>query len=419
MIGRGAATLRHLLAVATILTAGASPGAAVVPAPDPPGSELTVYVMTMGIGPAVWERFGHNAVVIEDRRAGTSIAYNYGMFSFRQENFILRFLQGRMLYWMAGYPTANDVPRYEAAGRAVWRQELRLTPAARVALRDFLEWNAEPEHAYYRYDYYWDNCSTRVRDAIDQAIGGALHEQSLRPGSGSFRFHTLRLNAHNPLLYTGLNLALGQGADLPVARWDEMFLPLLLHDYLREIRIRDTSGALRPLVVREDTLVNATRYAVPSRPPRWEWSYLLLGMVLGACCWWGGRHGSTSRGARSLLRVVGTGWAFLTGMSGTIMAGLWGLTDHAIAARNQNVLQCTVIALALAVVLPLALQNPARWSGMARVCALMVGGASLLGLLLKLLPGLDQGNLQILALTVPANLGLAAGVLAWTAASRD
>jgi hypothetical protein len=106
-------------------------------------------------------------------------------------------------------------------------------------------------------------------------------------------------------------------------------------------------------------------------------------------------------------------------MSGTIIAGLWGLTDHAIAARNQNVLQCTVIALALAVALPLALQHPARWSGMARVCALMVGGASLLGLLLKLLPGLDQGNLQILALTVPANLGLAAGVLAWTAARRD
>jgi len=417
--GRGAATLRHLLLACAILAVGTSPVAAAAPAADPPGSEITVYLLTMGVGPAAWERFGHNAIVIEDRRAGTSIAYNYGMFSFRQDNFILRFLQGRMTYWMAGYPTDADVSRYEAAGRAVWRQELGLAPSARLALREFLEWNAQPEHAYYRYDYYRDNCSTRVRDAIDRAVGGALQAQTQLPGSGSFRFHTLRLNAHNPLLYTGLNLALGGGADLPVSRWDEMFLPLLLHDYLREIRIRDTSGVLRPLVVREDTLVNATRYSAPSRPPPWGWGYLLIGTLIGSCCWWGGRRGSTSRGARAALRIVGTGWALVTGLAGLVMAGLWGFTDHAIAVRNQNVLQGTVVALALAMALPLALRHRARWSGVARVCALMVGAASLAGLLLKLLPGADQENLQILALTVPANLGLVAGVLAGTARGGD
>jgi hypothetical protein len=372
----------------------------------------------MGVGPAAWERFGHNAIVIEDHRAGTSIAYNYGMFSFRQDNFILRFLQGRMMYWMAGYPTDADVPRYAAAGRAVWRQELWLAPAARLALREFLIWNAQPEHAYYRYDYYRDNCSTRVRDAIDQSIGGALHAQSQLAASGSFRFHTLRLNAHNPLLYTALDLALGRGADQPILRWDEMFLPLLLHDYVREVRVRDSSGTLRPLVVREDTLVNATRHSVPSRPPRWDWGFLLLGTLVGSCCWWSGWRSSTSGGARAAFRIVATGWAVLTGMVGLILAGLWGLTDHAIAGGNENLLQCTVVAIALAVALPLALKHPARWSRAARACALMVGVASLVGVMLKLLPGDDQGNLQILALTVPANLGLVAGVLACTARGR-
>jgi hypothetical protein len=324
-----------------------------------------------------------------------------------------------MLYWMAGYPTADDLPRYEAAGRAVWRQELLLPPAARAALRDFLEWNAEPEHAYYRYDYYRDNCSTRVRDAIDAAIGGALLAQSLRPGSGSFRFHTLRLNANNPLLYTGLNVVLGEAVDGPVSRWDEMFLPLLLHDYLRDVTVRDSTGELRPLVVREDTLVRSDRYPAPPRPPRWGWWYLLLGTLLGACGWWGGIRARGSRRARSLFAVVGSGWAILTGVAGIIMAGLWVLTDHAVAAQNENVLQCTVIALALGLVLPLSIGNPARWSGMARACAIMVAGASLLGVLLKLLPGMDQANLQVLSLTVPANLGLAAGVLSWTAAPRN
>ena len=417
MSRRGVATLRHLLVAGFFPTIAAAQVAA-APSTEPPGSELTVYILTMGVGPAVWERFGHNAIVIEDHHAGTSIAYNYGMFSFRQESFLLRFLQGRMMYWMAGYPTADDLPRYAAAGRAVWRQELDLEPAARAGLRDFLEWNAAPEHAYYRYDYYRDNCSTRVRDAIDAAVGGALHARSLVPGSGSFRFHTLRLNANNPLLYTGLNLVLGEEVDAPVSRWDEMFLPLLLHEYLRDITVRDSTGEPRPLVAREDTLVNSDRYPVPSRPPRWGWGYLLLGTLLGGCCWWGGSRGQASRRARTLFAVVGTSWAILTGVAGTIMAGLWVLTDHAVAARNENVLQCTVIALALGLVLPLAVGNRARWASMARVFALLVGGASLLGLLLKLLPAMDQANLQVLAFTVPANLGLAAGVLAWTAAPR-
>jgi hypothetical protein len=418
VIWRGVATLRRLLVAGCLVTASAATVEA-EPSAEPPGRDLTVYILTMGVGPAVWERFGHNAIVIEDRRAGTSIAYNYGMFSFRQESFLLRFLQGRMMYWMAGYPTADDLPRYGAAGRAVWRQELRLEPAARAGLRDFLEWNAEPQHAYYRYDYYRDNCSTRVRDAIDAAIGGALHAQSLAAGSGSFRFHTLRLNANNALLYTGLNLVLGEEVDAPVSRWDEMFLPLLLHDYLRDITVRDSTGESRSLVVREDTLVHSDRFPAPPRPPRWGWGYFMLGTLLGGCCWWAGSRGQASRRARTLFAVVGTSWAILTGVAGSIMAGLWALTDHAVAARNENVLQCTVIALALGLVLPLAVRHRARWASMARACALMVAGASLLGMLLKLLPTMDQANLQVLAFTVPANLGLAAGVLRWTAAPRN
>ena len=139
----------------------------------PPGSELTISIMTMGAGAEVWERFGHNAIVVEDRRLGSSVAYNYGMFSFRQENFLLRFLQGRMMYWMAGISTPKaSCPSTATLQRSVWQQELNLTPAQRLALRDFLEWNARKENRFYRYDYYRDNCSTRVRDAIDRVLGG-------------------------------------------------------------------------------------------------------------------------------------------------------------------------------------------------------------------------------------------------------
>jgi hypothetical protein len=367
--------------------------------------------MTMGVGAEVWERFGHNAIIIEDRSRSTSLAYNYGMFSFRQENFLLRFVQGRMLYWMADYPAEEELPRYRAVRRSVWRQALNLTPAQRLALRDFLAWNSRGDNRFYRYDYYRDNCSTRVRDAIDRVIGGAVAAQAQGPASGSYRFHTLRLNANNKLLYLGLALLEGRGADVPATRWDEMFLPLKLRDYLRDIRVPDSVGTLVPLVVREDTLYESTSFPVPDAPPHWLPAFLTIGVLLGGFLWWGGAAGRSLGMARGMLLWGGTVWALLTGVAATIMAVLWAFTDHAIAARNENVLQCTVFALALGAILPFALRDRPWATRSARMLALLVGGLALLGLVLKLVPGFDQVNGQVLALTVPANLGLMAGVL--------
>jgi hypothetical protein len=368
--------------------------------------------MTMGVGAEVWERFGHNAIVVEDRSRGSSLAYNYGMFSFRQENFLLRFLQGRMRYWMAGYPTEDEIPRYVQLRRSVWKQELNLTPAQRVALRNYLEQNALPENRFYRYDYYLDNCSTRIRDAIDHVLGGAFHAQMAAPASGTYRFHTQRLNTHNLPLYTGLLIVLGQRADAPVTRWEEMFLPLKLREYLREVRVPDSTGALVPLVRTERTLFESDAYPVPDVPPRWGWRYLLGGLVLGGIFAWGGAREERSRLARWGLAVGGTVWALITGIAGAILTGLWAFTDHLVASRNENVLQASLFALALAVALPLALQGRPMARKLARYLGVAVGGLSLLGLLLKALPAFHQVNGQVLALFVPANVGLMLGVLA-------
>ncbi len=388
----------------------AAPHAATAQALPEPGSDLTIAVMTMGVGAEVWERFGHNAIVVENRSRGTSTAYNFGMFSFRQENFVLRFIQGRMQYWMAGYPTEDDVPRYIQRDRSVWRQELDLTPAQRAAVRDFLEWNARDENKFYRYDYYLDNCSTRVRDVLNQALGGALERQTRMPGR-SFRFHTRRLTAHNPLLYTGLMLALGQQADRPRTRWDEMFLPLMLRQHLRDIRVPDPAGGYQPLVRAEASLYESERYRVREEPPVWMPWYLALGGLLGLLLAWSGtRYGRTGQGRLGFL-VPATAYTLVTGVAGAITAGMWALTDHRAAAHNENVLQVTLFSLALAVLLPLARPEGRGTSRAVRGLAWLVGGLSVLGLLLKLLPMFYQVNGEVLALLVPANIGLAVGVL--------
>jgi hypothetical protein len=224
--------------------------------PQPlPGEELVVYLMTIGPGSAIWESFGHNAIWVRDQARGTDIAYNYGMFDFAQPGFIPRLMRGEMRYWMEGFDGPMSARYYANANRTVILQELNLTPSERVSLRDYLEWNARPENRFYDYDPYGDNCSTRVRDALDRALGGTL--RTMLEGvhtETSYRSHTQRLTAHALAAYTGLMLALGQTMDEPINAWQEGFIPMKLAEHLRTIRLGGPDGNPVPLVLAETVL---------------------------------------------------------------------------------------------------------------------------------------------------------------------
>jgi Domain of unknown function (DUF4105) len=378
--------------------------------PARPGSDLTVYLMTMGPGKRVWERFGHNAIWIHDPAAGTDNTYNYGLFDFHQENFLLRFIQGRMWYWMQGFPAQAYVEQYRRANRSVWVQELEMAPAARRELQQFLEWNERPENRFYHYDYYRDNCSTRVRDALDRALGGSIRRHTEAANSGrTYRFHTQRLTANDPLVYTGLLLGLGQPVDRPISVWEEMFLPLALREHVRNITVTGPGGTQIPLVKSERTLVDSTEPVPPRAPPRWLPFYLLAGVVLGGAAYVLAQLGRRSRPARRGFLALAWIWVLVTGTAGLLLAGLWGLTDHAAAYYNENLLQMNVLAVPLIVLLPgyVRRRSAAR---LVLTLAAAVAAISALGLLLKLLPPFHQVNGQIIALALPAHAGVAAGI---------
>src|SRR3982751_4592367 len=158
-----------------------------------PGSDLTVYLLTFGWGEAVWERFGHNAIWIKDRARGTDMTYNWGMFDFNQPHFIWRFVTGDTRYWMEPIDLQAMVRYYRQFNRSILAQELNLTPPQRLELQQYLMVNALPQNKFYRYDYYRDNCSTRLRDALDHALGGQLQTSTVsRKTDGSYRWHTQR-----------------------------------------------------------------------------------------------------------------------------------------------------------------------------------------------------------------------------------
>jgi hypothetical protein len=390
----------------------APPSGAPNPA-QPPGAELTVSLMTMGIGERVWERFGHNAILVEDHARGTAKAYNYGLFDFRQHNFILRFVQGRMLYWMQGFDLESTLEVYRRSNRSVWVQELNLTPAERVALRDFLEWNERPENRFYRYDYYRDNCSTRIRDALDRVLGGRIRAATDTIVTGrSYRFHTSRLIASDLPLYTGLLLALGQPADHQLTAWEEMFLPLEVRTWIRHVTVVDDSGRTVPLVKGERTLFEGTEPEPRAAPPARVPAYLAAGLVLGFALWGLGRRGPTSTGARRWFGWLSGAWALLAGLVGVLLASLWAFTDHAVAYRNENLFQANLLLLPLVVASPALARGVARARRTALLFSALVAASSLAGLVLKVSPAFSQQNAEVLALFVPANLGLALGITA-------
>jgi hypothetical protein len=365
--------------------------------------------MTMGPGKRIWERFGHNAIWIHDPVHGTDQAYNYGLFDFRQHNFLLRFVQGRMWYWMQGFPVQSYLELYRRTNRTVWLQELAISQSRARELQRFLEWNERPENRFYHYDYYRDNCSTRVRDALDRAFGGQIRRQTeTRPTGHTYRFHTSRLTTNDPPIHTALLVALGHPVDRPISAWQEMFLPLAMREHFRTLTVTDERGSPQPLVRSERTLYQSTDPVPPNAPPDWLPAYLVIGLAFGgAIVALALRSG---RAAAIGFRVLVLGWVMLSGLGGLVLAGLWGLTDHTAAYYNENLLQLNPLVLPLLWLVPSWFRRSTRKPRAALALGIVVGVVSILGLLLKLFPVFYQVNGSVIALALPVHVGLAAGL---------
>ena len=376
-----------------------------------PGSNLTIYLLTMGPGDQVWEKFGHNAIWIHDDLNRTDIAYHWGLFDFADRNFVPNFARGRMRYSMGAFDMDETVDQYRRTNRTVWAQRLNLQPAQKQRLLEFVAWNIRPENRFYHYDYFRDNCSTRVRDALDLALGGAIKSATEATRSGtSYRFHTARLTQDDWPVFTGTMLGLGEPVDREITVWEEMFLPVRMKDQLVKIRVNGARG-LEPLVQDERVIVQATREPEKSQVNRGILGYLLIsaiGLLIGYGLWVIGGRGARVGPALTLAIV----WSIVAGFAGSLLAGLWAFTDHLYSYRNENLFQLNPLSLVLAVALARLMWRRGRGgkapSRFAVTTARIVAGLSLLGFVLQLLPALDQVNGYAIALALPLHIGVLA-----------
>ncbi|MEJ5208863.1 DUF4105 domain-containing protein [Denitratimonas sp. CY0512] len=422
MRGRGISSVhtagRHLLAGLLVLMLGwltpalaqtqdhvqgiADPAAQQPPAPR-------IGVITMTPGEDYWARFGHNAILVEDAASGERISYNYGYFDFEQPGFMRRFMRGQMLYQLVALPLEVDLHTYAAEGRGATLQWLDLPAAQAIALADFLKLNALPENADYRYDYFTDNCSTRVRDALDRALDGALARQLRTRSHGlTYRNEALRLGAGLPWMLLGMHAGLGPFADRPLSLWDEAFVPQRLADALQSVELEDGRPLVREQLELLPDRLALERDTAPSLRAHFAIAggglALLLGLLL---------RPRAGRAARLAGTALAAGIWLACGLGGLVLVGLWTLTAHVAAWGNENLLLFNPLCLALLAAIPSLARGrqPPRWLV---ATAQLVVAAAALALFLRFLPFRIQNNADFIVLLGPIH-----AVLAWRLTRRD
>ena len=356
----------------------------------PCAAGLRVQVVTIGPGELPWERFGHNALIVRGDD-GRGVAFDWGRFDFEQPGFLTRFARGEMLYSSGAADADALLDAYVRLGRGVTVQDLNLTPAQAAAALAYCERAYLPDQREYVYDYYTANCSTKLRDALDAALGGALKERWQGAATGTtYRRETERHLAPDPAMWFAVHAAAGPSTEVPIDCWQHAFVPAVLADLL------DAGGlATRRVELQADPI------GVPAAPPtRWPATGVIgLGVAFLTLL-------PVAFGRLWPARLLAAGWSLFAGLLGLIGVGLWALTDHDAGYANQTVLLVSPVGLAVAL-----LTLVPRW----RRAAAWAAGVQLvlcgLGTLLFLTP-VGQHNAAVVTLALPATAA------AWWVASR-
>lgn len=370
------------------------------------GEDLEISLITFGPGSALYEWWGHGAIAVEDTRLHQARLYNFGMFDFEK---FASFALGRLEFYVAEDSVPFTLRMYAREDRDVTVQILNLSPAARLAVAQKLSDNVLPQNRNYLYHHYFDNCATRLRDAIDFALSGQLHEEEKGPGRFTLREQTRRFTSVSPAMSALLDFMMNDSIDQPISLWQEAFLPDVLSREVASATYVDAQGKRVPLVARTIPYHQSLhRTPVPDQPPH-DWPWLLgLGALFGGLLLLFGKLAAAGRKlGRVLFGLQSALFGLLVGLPGTVLLLMWLITNHEVTFHNENLFLANPLTL-LAVPFGLGLAfGGAKSKRRLFKLSLLLAGLGTLLLLLKALPWFDQNNWNILGLLLPALWGLA------------
>lgn len=287
---------------------------------------LRISLITCGTGDELYASFGHTAVRIVDSNNGTDIVYNYGTFNYFDENFELKFMRGKLLYYLSSETFGDFISLYAMEHRRVEEQTLRLSSEKAQMLQAMLNENLLPEHRAYKYDFYFDNCATRIRDLFPKLMGNSF---SFGPTIRAEDHLTYRQitdvylrNKHWERL--GINLLLGSKVDKQMSNEDIMFLPDYLQSGVENATYNGMKFSDKPLVILPETPMTTNKINVPFLLILAIALFTIAGLLIPSWKPFG------SLMVHLLLTV--------TGLLGVVILLMWLGTDHQACKPNFNIL---------------------------------------------------------------------------------
>ncbi|MBL7941533.1 MAG: DUF4105 domain-containing protein [Flavobacteriales bacterium] len=297
--------------------------------------QISATVLTCSPGPDLYSLFGHTAIRLRFEQKGhmRDLVYNYGTFEFG-DDFYMKFTKGKLDYMLSRSDFQDFMQEYQLTGRGVVEQVLNLTPEEAAQLLQLLETNLLPENRYYRYDFFYDNCATRVRDMIAQVCaqsGDSINFTHVPAEHYSFRRGIQNYLDYMPWSDLGIDIALGKPCDRLMGKGQDMFLPDSLYNEFRfALRGNDE------LVSTETTLLPKLFSPEPAgfwKPVNLFFLFLILQVIWGL---W--RLGARLAASKSPLILPDRLLFFISGLVGVLVIFLWFFTDHLATRPNLNVL---------------------------------------------------------------------------------
>ena len=299
----------------------------------PLSEHATASVITCGAGNDFYTTFGHSAIRIQDTARGIDWVYNYGTFDFDTPHFYWQFARGRLNYCLSRSRMENFMAVYDYEQRAVWEQKLNFTPQEVNNLFGALEWNFLPENRFYQYDFFRDNCATRVRDMVEAANGKrTIGFDDWEDYSYRYWLHEATSGGCLEWWTIGVDLLLGLPADHVCDKSESMFYPMCMM-WLFNNAARDGDPLVQPT---EELLQDIRPPLHRSFPPMVV--FALIFAVVAVASW----RGWWRRWMDSVLFVI-------AGILGLFLLFMWFGTDHYCTAWNLNILWASPLLILIAI----------------------------------------------------------------------
>lgn len=230
------------------------------------GDSLDISLLTCSQGNELYSAFGHSAIRVQDRLNQVDAVFNYGTFDFSQEGFYINFVRGRLLYFLDIDQFESFYNQYKYEGREIRELGLRLTGVEKENILKFLLWNSKRENRFYAYDFFWDNCSTRVRDIFSKELKYKLVWNTAGWDTSITLRNCLKPYVHHlPWVDFGFDLILGLPCEKTAGVMDQTFLPDRLDRLVRNASLQTDSGKLS-FIVRDTVLLPSYNIKTSSSP---------------------------------------------------------------------------------------------------------------------------------------------------------